>query len=263
MDNYFTEGSRVWLRENGQHFPSTVSSCGGGVVVFTTDYGQVFTYKQSTLTRQKVTTMHPTSVEGVEDMATLSDLHEGSIMYNLFQRYQQDNIYTYIGSILASVNPYKSIPGLYDHNTVDLYSKHHLGEISPHLFAVANECYRCLWKRYDNQCVLIRCEWVGHYFYAEKTSLKDGVAILMHKSISFTPNQTIIDPEAQIAQWFKSVEHNGLSSSYHSLQLDIEEYLAHSSNISLHSVLYANVLLISLHQSLLNFSGKIFHTTLN
>uniref|UniRef100_H3B047 Myosin X n=1 Tax=Latimeria chalumnae TaxID=7897 RepID=H3B047_LATCH len=115
----------------------------------------VFTYKQSTLTRQKVTTMHPTSVEGVEDMATLSDLHEGSIMYNLFQRYQQDNIYTYIGSILASVNPYKSIPGLYDHNTVDLYSKHHLGEISPHLFAVANECYRCLWKRYDNQCVLI------------------------------------------------------------------------------------------------------------
>lgn len=37
--------------------------------------------------------MHQTSVESVEDMATLVDLHEGSIMHNLFQRYQQDKIY--------------------------------------------------------------------------------------------------------------------------------------------------------------------------
>ncbi|ERE84918.1 myosin-X-like protein [Cricetulus griseus] len=34
-------GTRVWLRENGQHFPSTVNSCAEGVVVFQTDYGQV------------------------------------------------------------------------------------------------------------------------------------------------------------------------------------------------------------------------------
>lgn len=63
---------------------------------------------------------------------------------------------TYIGSILTSVNPYKLIPGLYDQNTSELYSRHHMGEIPPHIFAVANECYRCLWKRHDNQCVLIR-----------------------------------------------------------------------------------------------------------
>ncbi|KAL8182674.1 UNVERIFIED_CONTAM: hypothetical protein K2H54_061535 [Gekko kuhli] len=62
---------------------------------------------------------------------------------------------TYIGSIVASVNPYKIIPGLYDRTAVELYSRHHLGEIAPHIFAVANECYRCLWKRHDNQCVLI------------------------------------------------------------------------------------------------------------
>ncbi|KAL0628755.1 hypothetical protein AAY473_002079 [Plecturocebus cupreus] len=34
-------GTRVWLRENGQHFPSTVNSCAEGVVVFRTDYGQL------------------------------------------------------------------------------------------------------------------------------------------------------------------------------------------------------------------------------
>ena len=35
------QGTRVWLRENGQHFPSTVNSCAEGIVVFRTDYGQV------------------------------------------------------------------------------------------------------------------------------------------------------------------------------------------------------------------------------
>lgn len=63
---------------------------------------------------------------------------------------------TNIGSILAAVNPYKQIAGLYDGAAVDLYSKHHMGELPPHIFAVANECYRCLWKRHDSQCVLIR-----------------------------------------------------------------------------------------------------------
>ncbi|XP_018413949.1 PREDICTED: unconventional myosin-X [Nanorana parkeri] len=158
MDHFFTEGTQVWLRENGQHYPSYVQSCAGGVIVFKTYYNQVFTYKQSTITRQKVTTMHPTSTNGVEDMASLGDLHEGSIMYNLYKRYQEDNIYTYIGSILTSVNPYKLIPGLYDQSTTELYSRHHMGEIPPHIFAVANECYRCLWKRHDNQCVLISGE---------------------------------------------------------------------------------------------------------
>ncbi|XP_045297530.1 unconventional myosin-X isoform X4 [Leopardus geoffroyi] len=105
MDNFFPEGTRVWLRENGQHFPSTVNSCAEGVVVFRTDYGQ-----------------------------------------------------TYIGSIIASVNPYKTIAGLYERATMERYSKCHLGELPPHVFAVANECYRCLWKRHDNQCVLISGE---------------------------------------------------------------------------------------------------------
>uniref|UniRef100_A0A2K5I0J6 Unconventional myosin-X n=1 Tax=Colobus angolensis palliatus TaxID=336983 RepID=A0A2K5I0J6_COLAP len=156
--NWETGGTRVWLRENGQHFPSTVNSCAEGVVVFRTDYGQVFTYKQSTITHQKVTAMHPTNEEGVDDMATLTELHGGSIMYNLFQRYKRNQIYTYIGSILASVNPYQPIAGLYEHATMEQYSRRHLGELPPHIFAIANECYRCLWKRHDNQCILISGE---------------------------------------------------------------------------------------------------------
>ncbi|XP_012577282.1 PREDICTED: unconventional myosin-X isoform X1 [Condylura cristata] len=41
---------------------------------------------------------------------------------------------------------------------MERYSRSHLGELPPHVFAVANECYRCLWKHPTNQCVLISGE---------------------------------------------------------------------------------------------------------
>ncbi|TNM95276.1 hypothetical protein fugu_016359 [Takifugu bimaculatus] len=148
-------GARVWVREKEQLLPATVNSCGDGILVITTDYGEVLYLQQAEVTRERVYAMHQSSIDGVEDMSALAELHEAAIMHNLYQRYQKDNIYTNIGSILAAVNPYKQIPGLYDLDRVDLYSKHHLGELPPHIFAVANECYRCIWKRHDSQCVLI------------------------------------------------------------------------------------------------------------
>ncbi|CAB1347422.1 unnamed protein product [Coregonus sp. 'balchen'] len=92
------------------------------------------------LSRDKVFPMHPTSINGVEDMSTLAELHEAAIMHNLYLRYQKDCIYYafWIGQVPVI--------------------RHHLGELPPHIFAVANECYRCLWKRHDSQCVLISGE---------------------------------------------------------------------------------------------------------
>uniref|UniRef100_A0A3Q2DRB7 Myosin X, like 1 n=1 Tax=Cyprinodon variegatus TaxID=28743 RepID=A0A3Q2DRB7_CYPVA len=152
------QGARVWVKEKEQFLPATVNSCGDGTLVVTSDYGEVLYLQQAEVTRERVYAMHQSSIDGVEDMSALAELHEAAIMHNLYQRYQKDNIYTNIGSILAAVNPYKQIAGLYDLERVDLYSKHHLGELPPHIFAVANECYRCIWKRHDSQCVLISGE---------------------------------------------------------------------------------------------------------
>ncbi|KAH0621187.1 hypothetical protein JD844_022242 [Phrynosoma platyrhinos] len=152
------QGTRVWLEAQEQLLPCTVGCSADGSVLFTSDYGEVFCYPWISLPREKILPMHQSSVEGVEDMSTLGDLHEAAILLNLYQRYQQDYIYTNIGSILVSVNPYKPIAGLYDAAAIDLYRQHCLGELPPHIFATASECYSCLWRRHDSQCILISGE---------------------------------------------------------------------------------------------------------
>lgn len=70
---------------------------------------QVYTYKQNALTRQKVQPMHDSSIRGVEDMATLEDLHDGAIMHNLFLRYQQRQIYVSLYQLARPLCPVKLV----------------------------------------------------------------------------------------------------------------------------------------------------------
>uniref|UniRef100_A0A3Q3MX90 Myosin X, like 1 n=1 Tax=Labrus bergylta TaxID=56723 RepID=A0A3Q3MX90_9LABR len=180
------QGARVWVKEKEQLVPATVNSCADGTLVVTTDYGEVLYLQQAEVTRERVYAMHQSSIDGVEDMSALAELHEAAIMHNLYQRYQKDNIYTNIGSILAAVNPYKQVPGMYGPERVDLYSKHHIGELPPHIFAVANECYRCIWKRHDSQCVLISGE--SGAGKTESTKLLLQFLSVMSQNSSGTPS---------------------------------------------------------------------------
>lgn len=51
--------------------------------------------------------MHPMNEEGVDDMATLTELHGGSIMHNLHQRYKRNQIY-----VSVTLIPLKNSSGL-------------------------------------------------------------------------------------------------------------------------------------------------------
>ena len=54
---------------------------------------QMATYQRAQLTHDNVMAMHQTSIDGVEDMASLGDLHEAAILYNIQQRYAGNFIY--------------------------------------------------------------------------------------------------------------------------------------------------------------------------
>uniref|UniRef100_A0A3B3Z3T7 Myosin motor domain-containing protein n=1 Tax=Poecilia mexicana TaxID=48701 RepID=A0A3B3Z3T7_9TELE len=49
-------------------------------------------------------------VSGVDDMVLLSKISEDAITDNLKKRYMDDYIFTYIGPVLISVNPFKQLP---------------------------------------------------------------------------------------------------------------------------------------------------------
>lgn len=75
----------------------------------------------------------------IQDLVNISDLNEMSILHNLRIRFKEDKIYTYISSILISVNPFKLLP-LYTPAMLELYRTGSRGK-PPHVFAVAYNAY--------------------------------------------------------------------------------------------------------------------------
>uniref|UniRef100_A0A671PNJ7 Osteoclast-stimulating factor 1 n=1 Tax=Sinocyclocheilus anshuiensis TaxID=1608454 RepID=A0A671PNJ7_9TELE len=53
---------------------------------------------------------HNVKQSGVDDMVLLSKINEDAIVENLKKRYMDDFIFTYIGPVLISVNPFKQMP---------------------------------------------------------------------------------------------------------------------------------------------------------
>lgn len=54
-----------------------------------------------------------------------------------------------------AVNPFQVLP-LYTVEQVQLYYKRHVGELPPHIFAIANSCYFNMKKSKRDQCCIIR-----------------------------------------------------------------------------------------------------------
>uniref|UniRef100_A0A4W6G983 Unconventional myosin-Ib n=1 Tax=Lates calcarifer TaxID=8187 RepID=A0A4W6G983_LATCA len=94
---------------------------------------------------------------GVGDMVLLEPLSEDSFLENLKNRFDHNEIYTYIGSVVISMNPYRSLP-IYTPDKVEEYRNRNFYELSPHIYALADEAYRSLRDQDKDQCILITGE---------------------------------------------------------------------------------------------------------
>ncbi|XP_075055512.1 unconventional myosin-Ia isoform X2 [Mixophyes fleayi] len=94
---------------------------------------------------------------GVGDMILLESLTEDSLLQNLKERFKNDEIYTYIGNVVLSVNPYKQL-SIYTPEKVEEYRNSNLYLHKPHIYAVADDAYQSLRDRDRDQCILITGE---------------------------------------------------------------------------------------------------------
>lgn len=132
-------GSHVWVADKD------LAWIDGEVFKIDGQNAHVRTTKGKTVTAN-VSDVHPKDTEappdGVDDMTRLSYLHEPGVLDNLAVRYAKNIIYTYTGNILIAINPFQRLPNLVDVQTMEKYKGANLGDLDPHVFAIADVSYR-------------------------------------------------------------------------------------------------------------------------
>ncbi|KAF8098341.1 hypothetical protein N665_0268s0010 [Sinapis alba] len=156
MELNLRKGDKVWVEDKDSAWIAgdVLDSPGNKVHVETSTGKQVF------VSSEKLFRRDPDEEErnGVDDMTKLAYLHEAGVLYNLQRRYALNDIYTYTGSILIAVNPFKKLPHLYNGYMMEQYKGAPFGELSPHVFAVAEVAYRAMIDDSRSQSILVSGE---------------------------------------------------------------------------------------------------------
>ncbi|KAG2600242.1 hypothetical protein PVAP13_5KG475400 [Panicum virgatum] len=148
-------GSHVWVEDKD------LAWVDGEVSRIDGQNAHVRTTKGDTVTA-KISDIHPKDTEappdGVDDMTRLSYLHEPGVLDNLAVRYAKNIIYTYTGNILIAINPFQRLPNLVDARTMEKYKGANLGDLDPHVFAIADVSYRQMINEGKSNSILVSGE---------------------------------------------------------------------------------------------------------
>ncbi|XP_035803218.1 unconventional myosin-Vb isoform X2 [Amphiprion ocellaris] len=101
---------------------------------------------------------NPDILVGENDLTALSYLHEPAVLHNLRVRFLESNhIYTYCGIVLVAINPYEQLQ-IYGEEVINAYSGQNMGDMDPHIFAVAEEAYKQMARDERNQSIIVSGE---------------------------------------------------------------------------------------------------------
>ncbi|KAJ3702510.1 hypothetical protein LUZ61_006215 [Rhynchospora tenuis] len=151
----YRKGTAVWVEDKAHAWveAEVIQSSDKSVSVLTKDGKKITTTNEKLLPRDA-----DGDHGGVDDMTKLIYLNEPGVLFNLAQRYSLNEIYTYTGSILIALNPFTTLPHLYNTYMMEQYKGMQLGELSPHVFAIAEASYRAMMQDRRSQSVLVSGE---------------------------------------------------------------------------------------------------------
>ncbi|WAQ98537.1 MY9AA-like protein [Mya arenaria] len=156
----------------------------------------------------------PTSNKEYSDLCNLPDLNERTLLENIKSRFLNSNIYTYVGSILIAVNPFKFFP-IYNPKYVKMYQNKRLGDLPPHIFAIADAAFYTMLRTKRNQCIVISGE-SGSGKTESTNLLLHHLTALSHKGLHGSGVEQTILGAGPVLEAFGNAKtvHNNNSSRF-------------------------------------------------
>eukprot|EP00056_Hartaetosiga_gracilis_P012639 m.202284 g.202284 ORF g.202284 m.202284 type:complete len:997 (+) comp13721_c0_seq7:256-3246(+) len=128
----------------------------------------------------------------VDNLAQLENLNEDSLMQHLEHRFNKDVIYSYVGEILVSVNPFKTIPGLYSPSQQAKYTLvGNKADLPPHVFSVADIAFQNLVQGGKDQTCIISGESGAGKTEAAKLFVKHLVHVSQESEMDMLHKQLV------------------------------------------------------------------------
>uniref|UniRef100_A0A6V3LQ19 Myosin motor domain-containing protein n=2 Tax=Lotharella globosa TaxID=91324 RepID=A0A6V3LQ19_9EUKA len=145
-------GEWVWMEHPKEGYVPAKRSPGKG---YQSMAGETLYLKKDMAKPAKLNWLNLTMSEN--DLVMLENVNPAVILFHIKQRYLTNQIYSYVGPILISCNPYKLLP-LYTPSILNNYIKRDNRYLEPHVYAVANRAFRDLVSHSCSQSIVISGE---------------------------------------------------------------------------------------------------------
>uniref|UniRef100_A0AAR2JE31 Unconventional myosin-Va n=1 Tax=Pygocentrus nattereri TaxID=42514 RepID=A0AAR2JE31_PYGNA len=158
----YTKYARVWIPDSEEVWRSAELTKdykqGDTVLHLQLEDGTDLEHKLDPKTKNLPHLRNPDILVGENDLTALSYLHEPAVLHNLKVRFIDSKlIYTYCGIVLVAINPYETLP-IYGTDIINAYSGQNMGDMDPHIFAVAEEAYKQMARDERNQSIIVSGE---------------------------------------------------------------------------------------------------------
>ncbi|KAM3877479.1 unconventional myosin-Va isoform 2-T2 [Diretmus argenteus] len=162
LDYMFVEFARVWIPDVEEVWKSAELTKdyknGDSSLQLTLEDGTNIEHTLDPKTKNLPYLRNPDILVGENDLTALSYLHEPAVLHNLKVRFMDSKlIYTYCGIVLVAINPYETL-GIYGSDIINAYSGQNMGDMDPHIFAVAEEAYKQMARDERNQSIIVSGE---------------------------------------------------------------------------------------------------------